>query len=99
MDTIQAFLSDQRGSREKREALIDDLVGNREFVDYWTNKWADLLQVNRKFLGTEGASLFRDWIRNEIESNTPYDSFARKILTAKSRTKENSGGLLLQNPA
>ena len=89
VDTIQAFLSDQRGSREKREALIDDLVGNREFVDYWTNKWADLLQVNRKFLGTEGASLFRDWIRNEIESNTPYDSFARKILTAKGSNKEN----------
>ena len=50
---------------------------------------ADLLQVNRKFLGTEGASLFRDWIRNEIESNTPYDSFARKILTAKGSNKEN----------
>ena len=73
----------------KTEALIDDLVGNREFVDYWTNKWADLLQVNRKFLGTEGASLFRDWIRNGGESNTPYDSFARKILTAKGSNKEN----------
>ncbi|MEK9863503.1 MAG: DUF1549 domain-containing protein, partial [Verrucomicrobiota bacterium] len=87
--TIQAFLQDDQDSRVKREALIDQLVGNREFVDYWTNKWADLLQVNRKFLGTEGASLFRDWIRNEIESNTPYDSFARKILTANGSNKEN----------
>lgn len=32
-------------------ALIDRLIGSQEFVDHWTNKWADLLQVNRKFLG------------------------------------------------
>lgn len=89
VEAIQAFLDDETPSHEKRNALIDRLVGNREFVDYWTNKWADLLQVNRKFLGAEGASLFRDWIRNEVESNTPYDQFARKILTAKGSNKEN----------
>lgn len=89
VSVIKSFLNDQTPSREKRNALIDQLVGNREFVDYWTNKWADLLQVNRKFLGAEGASLFRDWIHNEIESNTPYDQFARKILTANGSNKEN----------
>ena len=86
---IKTFLDDPKPSNEKRETLIDQLVGNREFVDYWTNKWADLLQVNRKFLGTEGASLFRDWIRKEIEGNTPYDQFARQILTADGSNKEN----------
>jgi len=86
---LQDFLDDPKPSREKRNALIDHLVGNRDFVDYWTNKWADLLQVNRKFLGPEGASMFRDWIRKEVESNTPYDQFARKILTANGSNKEN----------
>ena len=40
---------------KKREALVDRLVGSDAYIDHWTNKWADLLQVNRKFLASEGA--------------------------------------------
>ena len=64
-------------------------MGNEDYIDHWTNKWADLLQVNRKFLGTEGSKPFRDWIRNEIAGNTPYDEFVRKILTASGSNKVN----------
>jgi hypothetical protein len=51
---LRAFLSDPRESRVKREALVDELVGSVDFVEHWTNKWSDLLQVNAKFLGKEG---------------------------------------------
>src|SRR5690606_38717146 len=53
------------------------------------NKWSDMLLVNSKFLGAEGSRLFRDWIRQEIAANTPYDEFTRKILTATGSNKEN----------
>src|SRR5262249_30276056 len=53
---VREFLADKRESQAKREALIDSLIGGREYVEHWTNKWADLLQVNRKFLGEEGAA-------------------------------------------
>ncbi len=86
---VREFLADPRPSREKREARIDALVGNGDYVDYWSNKWADLLQVNRKFLGASGAQTFRDWIRREVEENTPYDQFVRKILTARGSNREN----------
>ncbi len=86
---VQAFLADQREQRIKREELIDRLVGSDEYVEYWTNKWADLLQVNRKFLGPEGASQFRGWIRSQIAANRPYDEFAHDILTASGSNKEN----------
>jgi hypothetical protein len=78
-------------ARRPREAdeLIDKLVGDPEFIDHWANKWADLLQVNSKFLGKEGAESFRDWIRGEVEQNTPYDQLARKILTASGSNREN----------
>ncbi|MGH7168747.1 MAG: DUF1549 domain-containing protein, partial [Gemmataceae bacterium] len=56
---IRAFLADSRPGRVKREALVDKLVGSAEFIEHWTNKWADLLQVNRKFLGEKGATSFR----------------------------------------
>jgi hypothetical protein len=79
---IRAFLADNRPTRIKREALVDKLVGSPEFIEHWTNKWADLLQVNRKFLGEEGAKRFRDYIRLAISDNSPYDRFVYEILTA-----------------
>jgi WD40 repeat protein/mono/diheme cytochrome c family protein len=88
-DEVRAFLADQRDTRLKRDELVDRLVGNDDFVEYWTNKWADLLQVNRKFLGVEGAAAFRNWIRQEVAANTPYDEFVRKILLAEGSNREN----------
>jgi hypothetical protein len=81
-EEVQAFLQDRRDSRMKREELIDKLVGSEAFIEQWTNKWADLLMVNRKFLGDRGATAFRKWIRDSVASNKPYDKFAYEILTA-----------------
>lgn len=88
-EEVKSFLVDVRHSQVKRDALIDSLIGNPEFVEFWTNKWADMLQVNRKFLAPEGAKLFRQWIRKEVADNTPYDQFARKVITATGSNKEN----------
>ncbi len=89
------FLADTRDTRVKRDELIDRLVGSKEYVDYWTNKWADLLQVNRKFLGPEGATAFRQWIRDNVAKNTPYDKFVYSILTASGSNRENPGRVVL----
>lgn len=86
---VREFLADTRATRTKRDAVIDRLIGSPDYVDHWSNKWADLLQVNRKFLGEEGAKGFRDWIRQEVAANTPYDQFAKKILTATGSNREN----------
>src|SRR6266487_6134679 len=88
-EDIRAFLDDSREIRVKRDAVVDRLIGCPEYVDFWANKWADLLQCNSKFLGSEGAELFRTWIRHEVEKNTPYDQFAREILTASGSNREN----------
>ncbi len=89
VETVKEFLADTRDPQTKRYELIDKLIGSPEFVDQWTNKWADMLQVNRKFLGEPGAKAFREWIRKEIENNTPYNEFAYKILTASGSNREN----------
>ncbi len=89
LEQIDNFISDSHDSRWKRDQLIDQLVGNPEYIEHWTNKWADLLQVNSKFLGREGAESFRNWIRAEVKANTPYDKFAHKLITATGSTKEN----------
>lgn len=81
-DDVRKFLADAKLSRVKRDELIDKLVGSEAYIDQWTNKWGDLLQVNRKFLGDQGATALRTWIRGEVAKNTPYDQFAYSILTA-----------------
>ncbi|MGN6133914.1 MAG: DUF1549 domain-containing protein, partial [Aureliella sp.] len=86
---VRAFLADERDSRIKRAEVIDRLIGSPDYVEHWSNKWADLLQVNSKFLGKEGAEGFRGWIRQQIEDNVPYDEFARELLTASGSNKEN----------
>ena len=88
VDGVKAFLADTRDTKLKRDELIDKLVGSDEYVEYWSNKWADLLQVNGKFLAREGATSFRKWIRDEITANTPYDQFAKKVVTATGSNKD-----------
>ena len=86
---VRQFEADHRDTRIKRAELVARLIGSEEFVEHWTNKWADLLQVNPKFLGKEGAEGLRAWIRGEVAGNTPYDDFARAILTASGSNREN----------
>lgn len=88
-EMVKKFLDDPTPSREKRDKLVDILVGNPDFVDHWTNKWADLLQVNRKFLGVEGAEAFRKYIRDSIASNKPYDKFCHELLTGSGSNYDN----------
>lgn len=88
-EQVRAFLADETPTRVKRSRVVDELIGSEAYIDFWTNKWADLLQVNRKFLGVEGSTKFRDWIRTAIAENRPYDQFAREILTASGSNNEN----------
>jgi hypothetical protein len=88
-DAVRAFLADGTPTRQKRERLVDKLIGSDDFVEHWTNKWADLLQVNRKFLGVEGAAKFREWIKLEVADNVPYDRFVNAVLTGAGSNLEN----------
>ena len=89
VDQVLHFTKQEGVSQLKRDQLIDQLVGSEDFLEHWTNKWADLLQVNGKFLGREGATALRTWIRAEMEKNTPYDQFVRKVVTASGSNKVN----------
>ena len=82
-EQARAFLNDKVASKEKREKLIDELLGSPDYVNYWANKWADLLQCNSENLGQKGVWLFRQWIQKAVARNMPYDQFVRELLTAE----------------
>lgn len=88
-DEVRAFLADPRDRRTKRTEVVDRLIASPAFTEHWSNKLADLLQVNGKFLGREGAQGLRDWIRGRVEKNTPWNTMVREILTASGSNREN----------
>ncbi len=90
-ERVRAFLADTTPSKEKREKLIDELIGSPDFVKSWANKWADLLQCNSENLGQKGVWVYRQWIAQRIAENMPYDKFVRAVLLAE--------GSAYQNPA
>lgn len=88
-EKVRAFLADKTPSKEKRERLIDELLGSNDYVEFWANKWADLLQCNSENLGQKSVWLYRNWIRQQVADNVPYDKFVRTLLTAKGSSYEN----------
>ena len=81
------FLVDK--SPNKRAKLADALLNRKEFVDYWTYKWADLLLVSGARLRPKAVDAYYAWIRKQVEQNTPWNEFARQVVTAKGSTITN----------
>ncbi len=99
IEETQAFLADS--SADKRDRLIDSLLSRPEFVDYWAYRWSDLLLVNSERLKPPAMWAYYSWIRNQVEANTPWDEFARQVVTAKGSTLENGAAnyfVLHQDP-
>ncbi len=88
-ERVREFLKDQTPPKAKREKLIDELLGSEDYAERWANKWADLLQCNSENLGQKSVWLYRDWIKRNVATNTPYDKFVRSLLTAQGSSYEN----------
>ncbi len=80
----RAFVGDP--SQEKRQHLVDELLGSMAFANFWALKWADLLRVEEKTLDTVGTRAFHGWIRDSLAKGTPLDAFAREIISASGST-------------
>ena len=80
---VREFLGDKRPG--KRRILIDRLLEQDEFADYWALKWCDLLRVKSEFpinLWPNAVQAYHRWVRTCIRQNMPYDRFVREILTS-----------------
>ncbi|HLX65150.1 MAG TPA: DUF1549 and DUF1553 domain-containing protein [Planctomycetota bacterium] len=89
-EEIRAFAGDK--SEDKRAKLIDKLLrDNERYADHWEVMWGDWLRehsVAKKKEGTAQGS-YREWLRQALKSNMPYDQFARKLLTASGSPSDN----------
>jgi len=91
IEQVNAFVADTTEPVAKRAAMVEQLLSRPEYVEHWTLKWSDLLLNRRKTVTERGVWAFRNWIRQGIATNKPYDEFASELMTA--------GGSTLENPA
>ncbi len=80
-EVARAFIADQNPN--KRDALVDRLVASPGYADYFANKWSAVLR-NKRRNGNDVKFTYRfhNWIRQQLDQNTPYDQFVRSVLTA-----------------
>jgi hypothetical protein len=104
-EETRQFLADR--SSGKRDALIEKLLQRSEFVDYWSHKWSDILLISSKVVSAgqrlKAPSMwaYYNWVRKNVEANTPWDKFVRQIILAEGSTLENGAGnfyVLHDNP-
>jgi hypothetical protein len=86
-DETRAFLADT--TPDKRDRLIEQLLGRPEFVDYWCHRWCDLLLASSERLRPKALNAYYDWIRTQVKENTPWDKFVYNVVTASGNTLEN----------
>ncbi len=90
-EEIAAFLADK--DPQKRSKVIDVLIDKPEFADFRALRLADLLRVNPNKLGIglgdRAAALYYEWIWKSVDTNKPWDQFARELITARGSTYQN----------
>jgi hypothetical protein len=94
-EETRAFLADE-GS-DKREQLIDRLLEQPEYGDFWANKWADLLRPNPYRAGIKAVWNLDAWLRDAFRRNMPYDQFVRELLTAQGSTWRNGATVIFRD--
>ncbi len=86
-DRVRQFL--ESNDPGKRKVLIDELLTDPEWADYWATKFGDLLRPNTQRVGVKPVLLMDRWIRSSLQKNTPYDEFVRELLTAEGSSHEH----------
>lgn len=88
-EEVLAFVADTTDPVAKRAAMVEKLLSSPMYVEHWTLKWSDLLLNRRKTVTERGVWAFRNWIRQSVAGNKPFDQFAKELITANGSAYEN----------
>lgn len=69
---VREFLANK--DPQKRDKLIDSLIGAEEFTEQWAWLWSDLLQTHN--------AGFTYWFKRGLKLDRPYNEMAKEILSA-----------------
>ncbi|MEZ6138875.1 MAG: DUF1549 domain-containing protein [Pirellulaceae bacterium] len=73
----------------KQEKLVDTLLNSHGYPSHMFNFWASILRVKDRPEGNMLAYSYRDYIRDQLRINRPYDEWVYEMLTAEGKVWEN----------
>src|SRR5207249_11652093 len=83
---------------KKREQLVDDLLGRKEFVELWVLKWAELLQIrSSQQVSYKSMLLYYNWLQEKLAQNVPMNRMVQELLSATGGTFKNPATNYYQN--
>ena len=86
-EDFEKFVPDK--AADKREKLIDDLLGRKEFSELWVMKWAELLQIrtdDNRQVSYKTALGYFNWLQSRVEDNIPFNVMIQELLSASGGT-------------
>ncbi|MCA9178938.1 MAG: DUF1549 domain-containing protein [Planctomycetales bacterium] len=93
----QSFLASTRP--DKREVLIDHLLGSPGYVGHSFNQWANLMRLVDRPSNRITVVGFHQWIKAAIRDNMPYDKMVYEMLTAEGHLWDNPAtGYFMRDP-
>ena len=80
-DEVREFVASD--DPEKRDKLIDRLIGGKPYLERWTYWYADIARTGGSRVGTDGRNLFYRFIYDSLQFNQPYDDLVSELITAR----------------
>ncbi|QDT09374.1 DUF1549 and DUF1553 domain-containing protein [Planctomycetes bacterium K23_9] len=74
---------------DRRENLIDELLGSPDYVSNMYNFWADTLRLVDRPTNNIIGEPFLHYVKESICTNKPYDKWVYEMLTAEGKSWEN----------
>ncbi|HEX3147955.1 MAG TPA: DUF1549 and DUF1553 domain-containing protein [Gemmataceae bacterium] len=82
----------------KRDVLVDELLGRKEFAELWVMKWAELLQIkSSNQVSYKATLLYYNWLQDKISKNVPVNEWVQELLGATGGTFKNPATNYYQN--
>jgi hypothetical protein len=83
---------------KKREKVVDELLGRKEFAELWVLKWAELLQIrSSNAVSYKATLLYYNWLQDRIARNVPVNEWVQDLLGASGGTFKNPPTNYYQN--
>ena len=86
---VRTFL--QESGSDKRSRLIDRLLERPEYASHWTVRFEDWFRNCQLHSQGRSMGVFKDWVRDWLAADRPYDEFVRELLTSTGDTMLNPG--------
>lgn len=89
LDRVQSFPADT--APNKRELLVNELLAQPRFVELWTLKWADLLQIRtiNNVTYSKNVHQYHSWLRDQILAGVPLNKLVAELIACNGSNFEN----------